>query len=499
MRSGIGLIVFISIILSFVKSDDFSPAYLSYGSREHLILTSLDPSVVCLRRPPWFEWIFTAFQHQTIKVNGTSLDICPIYAFTAVDELDLRSRSPWLHDFPSSSLLSSFLPFSASSPGYFELHEDSSIELFGFDSHCVAFISQPGKTHYGCQFGIDVGFEARVDWLRIFRFACGFVLYVFAPTLSNNLTFYYFTGISLSVIGSVLIVLLIAMRLLPKRTTLLLQGALLIGGGALSFFAIYLDYLRSLLWSFVLNNAGWVFVYVLGTALISGIILYWFGLPERLMQSFPRTQVLLELLIRTAAALLIASAPHLPSQLLILTDAINLMAHYAKSWLNISPSLLLAASPLAMRAVFTGVILAVISYISSASLKAKRRRRPLDPSWDNCLLLDSPCAASSPYNRQSNRPVWRPPGSSFLATPSTSNYGGYIYQEEGDEYAAISTEAYWDGNGYVFSPVLRVRSNRSTPSRRQTASSRSPKSRSKVGWVVMQDAVLTDDDEEENY
>ncbi|VDK43090.1 unnamed protein product [Taenia asiatica] len=496
----VGFFVFTFTILSPVICDHFSPIYLPYGSGERLIITGFAPRVVCLRRPPWFEWIFSAFQRHTIKIVATSPEVYPFYAFTATDEYDLRSRAPWLHDFPSPSLLSSFFPFSpASGPGYLELREDTSIELFGFDSHCVAFISQPGKTYYSYQDGIDVDFEARIDWFRISRLFSGFALYFIAPALSNNLTFYYFTGMSLSIIGSVLIILLIAMRLLPKRTTLLLQGALLIGGGAFSFFVIYLDYLRSLLWGFVLNNAGWVLCYVLGTALISVATLYWLGLPERLMQSFPRTQTLTQLLIRIAAVLLIASAPHLPSQLLILTDIVHLAAHYAKVWLNIDPSPLLAASPLAIRAVFAGVALAVVSYISTMLSKGRRKRPPMDPSWENCYLLAPPCASSSPYNRQNMKPVWRPPGSSFHATPSTSSYGGYVYRaEENNEYAAGCTEAYWDGNGYVFSPVPRVRSNRSTP-RRQTASSRSLKSRSKVGWVVMQDAVLTDDDEEEDY
>ncbi|CDS42133.1 protein of unknown function DUF2215 [Echinococcus multilocularis] len=497
LQMDVGILILTSIVLPFVNCDDFSPTYLSYGSRERLILTGLGPSVVCLRGPPWFEWVFSAFQRHTIKIDATSPEVYPFYAFTAVNELDLRSRSPWLHDFPSPSLLSSFFSlFPAPSPGYFELREDASIELFGFDSHCVAFISQPGKTYYGRQIGIDVEFEARTDWFRISRLLCGFALYFIAPVLSSNLAFYYFTGMSLSVIGSILIILLVAMRLLPKRATLLFQGALLIGGGAFSFFFIYLDYLRSLLWGFVLNNVGWVLCYVLGTALISCAILYWFGLPEQLIRNFPRTRTLLQVLIRTAAVLLIASAPHLPSQLPILTDIIHLTAQYSKVWFNINPHLLLAVSPLVMRAVFAGAALAMVSYISKTHPKGKRRRPPRDPLWENYQVLPAPCASSSPYNKQSRKPVWHPPGSGFHGTLSTSNYGGYVYlAEEDDEYETGYTEAYWDGNGYVFSPVPRVGSNRSTSRRWQTASSRSPKSRSKVGWVVMQDAVLTDDEE----
>ena len=475
---------------------NLSPIYLTYNEHKHLTLTNFVPTLVCLKRAPWFGFPLCLFWHSVIEVNATSPNVYPLRAFTGTSASDLQTRSPWLQEFSSVTSLLSVFNSPTLEPGNFELLEDTTIDFVGLDSHCIAFISPSGSNFHNRPAGIDVKFDYGLDWSRIFRFLTGLGLFLTAPILSNNLIFYYASGMGLSVIGSAIILLLIAMRLLPKRTSFLLQGALLIGGGALSFFLLYLEYLRSLLWDLLSKNILWVLCYALGTVVISGAILYWFSLPERLIKSVPRTQILIQFIIRIIGVFLIATAPHLPSQLPILTDFLISLANLAKNWLNIDSSVVSIISPLLLRTLFVGVVLFL--YHFTTSLRKKERESIIhNLSWENYQLPDLPCATSSPYVKQNTKPLWHPPGSAFHDVPLTTNYGGYGYFADDVSCAYVngSTESYWDGNGYVFSPVgSKVRSKGLTP-RREMPSKR----RSQVGWNIIQTAVLTDDEEDEEY
>ena len=482
--------IFTLAALTLVNGGDFSCVYLPYDERKHLTFSSVEPSVVCLKRASWFKSPLCMFRHYLVKINATTPNAYPFHAFIGTSESDLRSRSPWLQEFSSSSNIFSVFNSPTPESGRIELFEDTTIYFSDLDSHCIAFISRPGNNLYDHPAGIDVKFGYSVDWFRVARFLTGLGFFLIAPLLSTNLTFYYFSGMGISIVGGVLVLLLFVMRLLPRRANFLLQGALLIGGGASSFFLFYLDHLRSILWDLLSKNMGWVLCYAFVTAIISGGILYWFSLPERLIESIPRTRILVQFIIRTTGIYLIATAPKLPSQSQPLTDFLTFFVNWATNFMEIDPSVVSAISPFVLRTLFVGVVLSFSFFLLSLKKKA---RKSVVQSPRSYHLPDLPCATSSPYTRQGMKPFWNPPGSFFNDTPSTTSYGGYGYWDH--VYTDGNTESYWDGNGYVFSPIAsRVKSNRSTPRH-----DKSIRRRSQVGWNVVQDAVLTDDEEDDEY
>lgn len=489
-------------MLPLVFGSDFSPIYLLYGKRERIVLNSFSPSVVCLKDQSWLEWFHRAFEHHDIVINGSTSNAFPLRVFTAFDESDLRSRSPWLQDFPSN-LASSFnwMPINYLGSGFYEIFHDSSIDLYGFNSHCVAFIKPPGQAYSDYQDAILVKFTAVVDYYRYARLFAGLFLYFVAPIISNSIGFYYASGMSISVIGGLLILLLIALRLLPKRTSLLFQGVLLFGGGVFSMLVLYLQYLRSLLWNFVANHAQLLMSYVLLTALLSGVILYWFSLPERLVEAFPRTQTLFRFCLRSAGVFLIASAPHLPSELFLGAYLIQKSAQYVDRRLNIDASVMLTLSSLIMRAFFAAVVLSICHQLSSCR---KIRQQRLSPPLrrNNYRLPDLPCATSSPLGATDDpRPMWRSPGlGHFYSPPRTTNYGGYGYPY--DDYNDFEvrepsdhTVGYWDGNGFVFSPAQqrhrRGMSSFILPVQNQPSSKQN---QNHIEWIS-KDEVVTDDED----
>ncbi|KAM7537538.1 hypothetical protein Aperf_G00000073698 [Anoplocephala perfoliata] len=499
-------IYFAFFILPLVFGSDFSPNYLLYGQREGLLLNSFSPSVVCLKNQPWFEWFQRAFECYAISINGTTPNAFPLHVFIAVDEYDLRSRSPWLQDFPFDLTPSSnWMPINALGSDFYEIFQDSSVELYGFNPHCVAFIKPPGQTYSDYQDSISVEFTATIDYHRFVRLFVGLFLYFIAPTISNKIGLYYASGMGISVIGGLLILIFIALRLLPKRTTLLFQGALLLGSGAFSILVLYLQYLRSILWNFVVNHAHLVLGYVLLTALLSGVVLYWFSLPERLLEAFPRTQTLFRFCLRSAGVILISSAPQLPSELLLLTYLIQKIVHYINLWLNIDVSVVLTLSSLIVRALFTAIVVLACHRLSSRR-KVKQQRLSPPSRWNNYHLPDLPCATSSPFGATNGpRQRWKSPGfDRFYCSPCTTNYGGYGYSPDDyddfeDQESNEHTDSYWDGNGFVFSPAQQ-RHRRGTSgdialmsSMQNQPSSR--RNRSHIGWISKEDEVVTDDED----
>nr|CDS27984.1 protein of unknown function DUF2215 [Hymenolepis microstoma] len=481
-------LVFFIIPAAF--SSSISPVYLRYGEHERIIPNAFSPSVVCLNDQPWFDWFYRGFEHHEIRINGTSQNVFPVRAFTGFSVSDLQSRSPWLKDFPSDL-----------GSDFYELYQDLSIELYGFDSHCVAFIKPPGFTQFGSRDALTVEFTASIDYCRYGRLIVGLLLYFGTSIITENIGFYYASGVSLSVIGGLLILLLLAMRMLPKRTALLFQGALLIGSGFTSILIIYLQYLRTLLWNFTVNHAFLVLCYILITALLSGIVLYWFNLPERLIESFPRTQNVFRFCLRFAGISLIASAPHFPSEMALVTKVIHTVASYANFYLGIDGSYALAMSPLIMRALFTAAILLLCHYVLSHFMDKRRQRVVLSPPSrrNNYRLPDLPCATSSPLGTRS---VWRTPVSdeNFSSPPLTTHYGGYAYLPR-DYRGPVNTsngytDSYWDENGLIVSPAqsrnLRGNSSFITPVRDRNFATR--QNRSHVGWIS-KDEVVTDDED----
>lgn len=492
------------IFIPFVIAHDLSspPAsYVDVGEPYHFIPTSLSPSIICRRNPHWVTRVVRVFQRQSIIISSTSSNAFPLHAYLSSNEIDLHNRAPWLHPIASiqpSLSFSIFQPTTAQvnhDPGFYELLEQTVLILPSLDSDCVAFILPPGRSSFDHfpPIRVNVAFEGRLDWSRIWRLTIGLAAYMIAPMLSKNLTFYYLSGVGMSVIGSLLIILLVGMRLFPKRTSLVLQGIIVIGGGAFSLFVLCLDYLRSAMLNFVSKNAGLVICYVLLMSLLSSAILYWLSLPERLIKNFPRTQTMLKLIIRTIGVLLIASAPQLPIDFPAINKLGVHIADLIETKLNVDVTVAMPPTSVLIRLIFAAVVVVLLSFLPD--FRSSRRDHMHHHAHSEHILPPIPCAASSPIASNGTRPFWKPPGSGYResSTPKTTSYGGYSY----DEYVRVNGH----DRDYCLSPVRASRTSAYTTPNRCQPMMNSPRShnrrRSQVGWTVTQEAILTDDEDED--
>eukprot|EP00062_Callorhinchus_milii_P027208 gi/632990230/ref/XP_007884071.1/ PREDICTED: transmembrane protein 194A-like [Callorhinchus milii] len=103
----------------------------------------------------------------------------------------------------------------------------------------------------------------RFDPQLIAIFVCGLLLFFYAEALSRSQLFFYTSGISVGILASLIIVIFILSRLLPKKSSLYL---LIAGGWSLSLYLIQVT-LRNL--HFLLRE-HWQ--YVLGYVMVSGLL-----------------------------------------------------------------------------------------------------------------------------------------------------------------------------------------------------------------------------------
>ncbi|CAH1407213.1 unnamed protein product [Nezara viridula] len=138
------------------------------------------------------------------------------------------------------------------------------IKLNPFNTTCVGVITDN-------TYNIKLT-RIRVDYWRILTFACGISLFLFAPKLSSNSLFYYICGVSFGTCASVLILIFIMSRLLPKKP---MMYSFLVGGWTIGL------YLFQFLWdnirTIALEYQSYVFYYIIATGVISFIICYRIG------------------------------------------------------------------------------------------------------------------------------------------------------------------------------------------------------------------------------
>uniref|UniRef100_A0A0A9WCK4 Transmembrane protein 194A n=1 Tax=Lygus hesperus TaxID=30085 RepID=A0A0A9WCK4_LYGHE len=138
------------------------------------------------------------------------------------------------------------------------------IKLDPFNSTCVGIAT---SHHYDVKL-----IRIRVDYWRVTAFALGFLLFIAAPKLSSNSLFYYLTGMSVGTIASVLILVYILSRFVPKKPVMY---SFLAGGWTVGLYMAQLvwDNIRTIL----VNYKMYVLYYALATGLISFIICYRIG------------------------------------------------------------------------------------------------------------------------------------------------------------------------------------------------------------------------------
>lgn len=144
------------------------------------------------------------------------------------------------------------------------LNKRNFIKLNPFNRTCIGIVS---KEDY------DVGLNRiRVDYWRILLFVSGVILFLSASKLSSNSIFYYLTGISVGMCASLLILIYILSRFMPKKPVMY---SFLAGGWTLGLYLAQLvfDNIKTV----VVEYKNYVLYYVLTTGIISFIICYRLG------------------------------------------------------------------------------------------------------------------------------------------------------------------------------------------------------------------------------
>ncbi|VDN29151.1 unnamed protein product, partial [Dibothriocephalus latus] len=289
--------------------------YLNPEEVKTIALTPIHPYMVCLLEQSWLVWIRRSFQNHFFAINSSAKSFS-VRVYYGLNEDELRHRAPWLHSPVDSEIsdLSTFTAFAGDSgpPDYSEIRSNSHVPLPGPYSHCVALLPVRSQGQHHSVF--EIAFTSTLNFGRILRLLLGLAIYFCAPCLCGNILFYYCSGVSISILASFLILLFLVVRLLPKRSSLVLQGLVVFGGGAMSMLLFCLDHLRVAVANFISSNLPLFVAYALCVALFSTAILYWFSLPESLLERFPRTQNLLNLSLRAVGVALITSAPQLPEE-----------------------------------------------------------------------------------------------------------------------------------------------------------------------------------------
>ncbi|XP_069702346.1 nuclear envelope integral membrane protein isoform X2 [Periplaneta americana] len=138
------------------------------------------------------------------------------------------------------------------------------IKLNPFNESCVGIDSSEG---YGIHLNI-----IRIDYWKVLLLGSGILLFFSARKLSNNSLFYYICGISVGVLASILIVVYMISKLLPKRPVMY---GFVIGGWTVGVYFI------QLLWEnlrvIVVQYQSHAISYVIFTGLVSFVVCYRLG------------------------------------------------------------------------------------------------------------------------------------------------------------------------------------------------------------------------------
>ncbi|KAG8194045.1 hypothetical protein JTE90_028387 [Oedothorax gibbosus] len=161
------------------------------------------------------------------------------------------------------------------------------VDFPAFSNYCLGISTEE---NYAIQLQVRT-----INYWRLLQFIIGLLLFVSAPSLSRNPFFHYTSAISLGVLGSVLVILYVISRFIPKKTT----------SYALLFFGYsFILYIFQSIWkdiSEIINrNLDIVVAYCLCAALISFVICYRFGPVENV-----RTFNIIQWSMQTLAAILI--------------------------------------------------------------------------------------------------------------------------------------------------------------------------------------------------
>lgn len=142
--------------------------------------------------------------------------------------------------------------------------QDSVLSLPAFSQRCVGIIA---KGEYTLQVAVR-----GINFWKVLQTAIGILLFFCAPTLSRNTFFHYTTGVSFGIIASILILIFILSKLIPKKPA---AYSILIFGVSAVLYGLQL--LFSNIQEIIVNYSNAVLVYLTVSAFASFLICYRLG------------------------------------------------------------------------------------------------------------------------------------------------------------------------------------------------------------------------------
>ena len=148
--------------------------------------------------------------------------------------------------------------------------KSNKLKINPFENTCVGVYVSPYPSNL-CKYTISMT-ETRVDMFKLMLMVVGAIVYWSAHKLSRNPLFYYLCGIALGITTSVLVLVYIFSKLLPRGKLMYLMIAT---GWTMSFYLIQALWENAQLIAAMYRD--WVAWYILITTFISFVICYRFG------------------------------------------------------------------------------------------------------------------------------------------------------------------------------------------------------------------------------
>ena len=148
-----------------------------------------------------------------LNINGEDFIITKGENASHVEYLNKLKQESWFSFLPWKEKSINISPFNFSCVGVYTKHSYKiKLDLRGKNVVCKHSKYQYRYTMCVCNICIIL----ELNFNRFLTFGAGIVLFFFAPTLCEKAAFHYTTGTLIGVLGSILIVVYLTSRLIPK-------------------------------------------------------------------------------------------------------------------------------------------------------------------------------------------------------------------------------------------------------------------------------------------
>lgn len=149
----------------------------------------------------------------------------------------------------------------------FSYSKKRNFNLNAFNQSCIGIETSLGY--------VVVAHQIRLDLSKFILLAVGIVTFFLAKKLSDNPAFYYLCGVFLGVFASVLVLIYLASKLIPKKP--LMYGAFLSGWALVAWFT---RFFYDNIYQIVVVYQKYVLIYVVAMSCLSFGVCYYMGPPK---------------------------------------------------------------------------------------------------------------------------------------------------------------------------------------------------------------------------